>query len=100
MLPAHGVTITFPSGAFSDTVLIHYITQPVTDTGAMKHVGLFYTLGATYLSSGLPAELLPGQRYTITVSYDGQLVESGLAEAYLALYWWDGQKSLMRRLIL
>jgi hypothetical protein len=88
--PAPGVRIIFPSGAFTDTVMIHYAEQPVTNTGVMGHVDLFYTISATYQSSGLPAELQPGQHYTITLSYDPAKVPSGLDEADLALYYWDG----------
>jgi PKD repeat protein len=90
--PMPGVTITFPSGAFTDTVRIHYTKQPVTDTGVMGHVDLFYTISATYQASGLPAELQPGQHYTITLSYDPAKVPSGLDEADLALYYWDGSE--------
>jgi hypothetical protein len=85
--PAPGVTITAPSGAFTDTVVMNFRTHPVTNTGSLKHVGFFYELDCTYLSSGKPASLQPGERYTITVTYDEADVPPGVDEADLALFY-------------
>ncbi|MCP4544200.1 MAG: DUF11 domain-containing protein [Chloroflexi bacterium] len=88
--PSPGITITILGGTFTDTVVIHYAKQPVTDTGSLKNVGLFYKLHGTCLSNGLPAQLSPGQRYTITVTYQQEDVPPEVNEADLALYYWDG----------
>jgi hypothetical protein len=87
--PAPGVTITVPGGAFTDTVVFHYVSHPITSTGSLQHVGFFYELDCTYLSSGEQASLQPGQRYTITVTYDQADVPPGVNEADLALYYVD-----------
>ena len=91
--PSPGVTVTVVSDTFTDTVVIHYAEQPITDTGSLKNVGLFYELSATYLSSGLPAQLPPGQRYTITVTYRQEDVPPDVNEADLALYYWGSQEN-------
>lgn len=87
--PASGVTITVPAGAFTDTVVIHYTPHPITNTGSLQHVGFFYELDCTYLSTGATATLQPGQHYTITVTYDQNEVPAGVSEAGLALYTLD-----------
>lgn len=90
IMPTPGVTVTVAGGTFTDTVVIHYAEHPITDTGSLGNVGLFYELSATYLSTGLPADLPPGQRYTITVTYRQDNVPLGVNEADLALYYWNG----------
>ncbi|GIK39657.1 MAG: hypothetical protein BroJett011_34900 [Chloroflexota bacterium] len=88
--PTPGVTFTASSGIFSDTVLITYTPQPITSTGSLSNVGLFFKLDATYLSNGQPAQPQPGQHYTIKVTYRQEDVPVGMNEADLALYYWDG----------
>lgn len=88
--PSPSVTMTFPAGAFTDTVLIHYTVEPPSDTGTLQDVGVFFDLGATYQSSGLPAVLGPGETYTIVVGYREEDVPAGFNEAGLALYFWSG----------
>jgi photosystem II stability/assembly factor-like uncharacterized protein len=85
--PAPGVTITVPGGAFTDTVVLNFVPHPITNTGSLQHVGFFYELDCTYLSSGELASLQPGQRYTITVTYEQADVPPGVNEADLALYY-------------
>jgi uncharacterized delta-60 repeat protein len=88
--PTLGVTLSANSGVFSETVLLTYTPRPITSTDSLSHVGLFYELQAIYLSSGLPAQPQPGQSYTITVTYYQVDVPTGVDEADLALYYWDG----------
>ncbi|MFC2029729.1 FG-GAP-like repeat-containing protein [Chloroflexota bacterium] len=88
--PAPGVTITVPSGAFTDTVVINFVPHPITSTGSLKNVGFFFDLNAAYLSSGEQATLQPGKRYTITVTYDQADVPPGVNEADLALFYHTG----------
>jgi len=110
----NNIELRFPSGVVSQTVVVHYarnntaVTLPLV--GAMNAenglseptfrvmsnnnlVGVdrsFYVT-ATYESTGLPADLLPGASYTITVDYAD--TETGTAvENTLALYWWDGDQ--------
>jgi hypothetical protein len=87
--PEPGVTITAPAGAFTDTVVMNFRTHPITSTGSLQNVGFFYELASTYLSSGELASLQPGQRYTITVTYDQDDIPPGVNEADLALYYLD-----------
>jgi hypothetical protein len=84
---APGVTITVPGGAFTDTVVINYAPSPITGTGSLKSAGFFFELSAAYLSSGEPATLQPGMRYTITVTYDQADVPPGVNESDLALFY-------------
>ncbi|MCL4299379.1 MAG: hypothetical protein KJ077_26830 [Anaerolineae bacterium] len=88
--PAQGVTITANSGVFSQTVAITCTAQPITSTGSLSNVGLFFKLDATYLSNGLPAQPQLGQHYTIKVTYRQEDVLVGINEADLALYYWNG----------
>lgn len=88
--PALGTIITVISDTFTDTIVIDYSPQPASDTGGLSDVGLFYDLQATYLSSGQPAQLQPGQTYSISVTYQQEDVLPGVNEAHLALYSWDG----------
>lgn len=84
-----GGTITIPTNTFTDTVTLIYTPHPITNTGDLNHVGLFYTLDAIY-PNGDPAQPQPGQRYTITLAYQQADVPPGINEADLALYFWDG----------
>lgn len=90
--PSPDTTIDIPSGVFSDTVFINYITltHSITSTGALSDVGVFYELNANYLSDGSSAQPQPGTRYTITVTYQQENVPDGFDETNLALYNWDG----------
>ena len=39
-----------------------------------------------------PVQPLPGQSYSITLTYQQEDVPSGVDEAELALYYWDGSR--------
>jgi len=62
--PTTGTTITVGSNVFSDTVVLNYTTQPVTDTGTLVDVGLFYELSAVYLSAIPDVEICKNIGYT------------------------------------
>ena len=86
---AGDTTVTFPAGAFAQTVVITYTAQPDTSTGNLVGIGHFFEVTAVYSDTGQPASLQSGQIYTITVRYEeGKL--GGVAEGSLGIYWWNG----------
>jgi hypothetical protein len=87
--PTSQVSIKTGTGVFSETVLFDFELQPVTSTGTLEDIGLFYELDAFYQSSGLPAQPQPGKQYTITLNYKQKDVPTGVDEADLALYHWN-----------
>lgn len=89
-----GVTITIAPGTFSDTVVFIYHPIDPMPTAPLKHVNLFYEIEAIYVSSGLPAQPEPGQRYTISLTYQPQNIPPEIDEADLALYTWNGSQWL------
>lgn len=92
--PRDRTTLTFPPGAFTDTVVITYTSrsqQGVPALGSLVGIGRFFEVTAVYSATGRPAQLAPGQRFTITVEYTD--AERGPAvEDTLALYTWDGRQ--------
>ncbi len=72
---------------FSDTIVFDYIPQSASDTGSLSDVGLFFKLDVTYLSTGQPAQLQPGQTYSMAVTYEPSNAPDGVNEADLALYF-------------
>lgn len=83
------VSIFFPAGLFASDVVIDYARQPPLEV-SMQHIGLFYDLAATDIESGEPAEMAPGQTYSVTIQYDDTAVPIPFNESDLALYYWDG----------
>jgi hypothetical protein len=86
-----GRIITVPSGAFTEAVGIHFLELPGMDTAERPNVDVFYELYASDPDTGETAELQPGQRYRITVTYDDGDVPDGVDEGELGLYYWDGE---------
>ncbi len=87
----HGdTTIEIPAGAITDTIVItHTPAYGMPPEGNLTGIGHVFDITAVYSSTGQPAQLAPGQTYTITVQYTD--AEKGPAiENTLALYWWDG----------
>ena len=85
-------TIQIPAGAITDTVVI---TQSpaygMPPGGNLTGIGHVFDATAVYSSTGQPAQIAPGQTYTITVQYTD--AEKGPAiENTLALYYWDGSQ--------
>jgi hypothetical protein len=61
------------------------------DTDLLAGIGHTFEVTAIYSDTGQPAQLAPGQTYTITVHYTD--AEKGpVIEGTLALYYWDGNK--------
>ena len=85
-------TYTFSFGAFTDTVIITHTARfasEVPSPGVLRGIDHFFDVTAVYSSTGQPAQLAPGEIYTITVQYTD--AEKGAAvEDTLGLYWWDG----------
>jgi hypothetical protein len=90
--PAIGVTFIANSDAFTDAITINYVPRPITNTGTLRDIGLFYDLNGTYLSNGQPAQLQPGESYTIIVTYQQANVLTEVNEADLSLYFWNGSQ--------
>ena len=90
IFPASNVTVTLPGGAITDTIVLQFELQPDMTVSGMSDVGVFYELGPVYQSNGLPANLVSGTTYTITVSYREEDIPTGVDESDLALYYWDG----------
>ena len=86
---ADNTAYTFPSGTFTDTVVItHTVRFPgnAPSSGNLTDIGHVFEVTVIYSSTGEPAQ--PVQPYTITVQYTE--VEKGPAiEDTLGLYWWD-----------
>lgn len=85
------ITISTGSTTFTDTVK-WYITKfsdskAETAPGA---IGVMCELDAIYATDGQPAQIQPGQTYTITVTYDPAAVPTDYPEEKLALYYWNG----------
>jgi oligopeptide transport system substrate-binding protein len=82
--------IQIPAGAVTDTIIItHTLTHILPPGGNLTGIGHEFDITAVYSSTGQPAQLAPGQTYTITVHYTD--AEKGPAmENTLALYYWDG----------
>jgi hypothetical protein len=87
--PAENVTISLPTGLFSDTVVIDYQSLPHVATQGKADVGIFYELQATYLETGQPAQILPGKTYTVEATYADSAVSPQTNEADLGFYFWD-----------
>jgi len=82
-------TVTFPAGAFAQTVVITYTAQPPSSTGGLLSIGHFFDVTAVYSDTSQPASLQSGQTYTITVRYqEGKL--GGVPEGSLGIYHWNG----------
>ena len=85
-------TIQIPAGAVTTTVVITqspaYGTPPSGNFTGIDHV---FDVSAVYSNTGQPAQLAPGQTYTVSVQYTD--AEKGPAiENTLALYYWDGNQ--------
>ncbi|MGB9872429.1 MAG: peptide ABC transporter substrate-binding protein [Anaerolineae bacterium] len=83
-------TIQIPAGAITDTIVItHTPAYGMPPGGNLTGIGHVFDVTAVYSSTGQPAQIAPGQTYTVTVRYTD--AEKGPAiENTLALYYWDG----------
>jgi hypothetical protein len=81
--------LEFPAGAFDDTVVVtHTPSSGVPPQGDFAGIGEVFHINSVYDSTGLPAQLAPGQTYHTTVTYTDDGLGSVL-EQTLALYFWD-----------
>ncbi|MGC8945899.1 MAG: ABC transporter substrate-binding protein, partial [Anaerolineae bacterium] len=83
-------TIQIPAGAITDTIVItHTPAYGMPPGGNLTGIDHVFNVTAVYSGTGQPAQIAPGQTYTITVQYTD--AEKGPAiENTLALYYWDG----------
>lgn len=86
------VALSFGSNTFTDTVVLDYADQLTGDGGGLVEVGPFFELGATYLSSGQPAQAQPGKTYSMAVTYQESSLPPWVDEDELALYAWNGSR--------
>jgi hypothetical protein len=79
-------TFSFPAGTFGDPVVVTYTVRPPSTSGDLVGAGPFFDLSAAYLDTGQPAQIEPGQTYTVTIHYTNI---APVAEETLGLYGWD-----------
>jgi len=85
--PNGQTTLSFPAGAFSETVRITMtLSQPFIQQGNLRGIGYEVEVTAVYSTTNEPAQLLPDQTYTLTVIY--QHYPPAIEES-LALYYWN-----------
>ncbi len=89
----HGdTTVQAPAGAFTDTVtLTQAPAYGMPPGGNLASAGHVFELAAVYSAGGQPAQLAPGQAYTVTVRYTDAERWAAIEDT-LALYWWDGSR--------
>jgi len=82
-----GVTLIFPNGCITDTVVITYTPQVASTAGDLASTGYAFDLTAVYSNTGQVAWVASGQSYTTVVTYTniGPVIEND----NLGLYWWD-----------
>jgi oligopeptide transport system substrate-binding protein len=88
-------SVQIPAGAITGTVVVNESpAYGMPPSGSMTGIGHVFDVSAVYTgtdpgTANLPAQILPGHTYTITVHYSD--TEKGPAiENTLGLYWWDG----------
>lgn len=93
--PTTNITVTFPSGAFSEPVTVTYTTvNPVAHT--LTDIGVFYELTAVSTTTGQPAQLEPGETFTTLVQYDEANLPAGVSEDSLRLYYQTAAGAVQR----
>jgi hypothetical protein len=81
-------SLIFPAGAVSATVTVTHTPKTAAQlppTGELTGYRMF-ELTAVYSGSAIPANIVPGGRYTVSVDYTGAIV---VQDARLGLYSWD-----------
>ncbi len=89
ILPHDHITYTFPAGAFTETISIaHTPYRPwrLPSTAPLASSRHAFDVTAVYSDTGQPAQLAPGQHFTITID---PLDKGTLIPGTLALWWWD-----------
>ena len=84
-----GTAYTFPAGAFTAPVTVTHTAHRLWQlpaTGPLVAVGPAFDVTAVYTSTGQPAQIAPGQAFTVTVPYADSWVA---ASETLGLWWWD-----------
>jgi len=80
----------FPADAVTQTITLNYRhLWTDQDSGDLKGIGHTYEVTAVYSDTGQPAQIVPGQTYTVAVHYTD--AEKGpVIESTMAFYYWDG----------
>lgn len=89
MQPDLNVSFFMPQGLFPSSVVIDYARQPPPEV-SMTSIGLSYEILVTELETGEPAAPVPGQTYSVTITYE-DLAIAPSDEARLGLYYLDGE---------
>lgn len=89
------VTLHLPGGIADEPIVLYYAPLEQPNPTGRAHIGLFYELQATFLETGQPAQLLPGQQYEVAITYDEEALPAGMAEADLSLFYNEGGQWLM-----
>jgi len=83
-------TYLFPSGAFTDTVLItHTVIFSSTSSSSLEGIGHSFDITGVYSGTGQAAQ--PTEPYTITVQYTDEQ-KGAVNESTFAFYYWDGSQ--------
>ncbi|MGB0383473.1 MAG: VWA domain-containing protein [Ardenticatenaceae bacterium] len=91
--PNDQVQVDFPSGAVSTNTMLTYGVQstPSQDTGSLLFAGVSFQLHATDANGNTITNF--NQKFTIRIEYNDQdLLEMGIAEESLSLFFWDGSQ--------
>jgi hypothetical protein len=84
-----------PNGTFSGAINLTHIPRLENETPDapvdLRGIGHWFEIEATYEGSGLPAQPLSGQTYTLTVQYTDTEADH-INEETLGLYYWDGSR--------
>jgi len=84
--PDGAVNITVPTNTYTNTVSFRYEDKPAMTTGSLDSGGRFFAITAYYTDTWTIAPLLPGQRFTVTLTY----APSAVRQDTLGLYRFDG----------
>jgi hypothetical protein len=82
-----GAMFTAPANTFNVAVTVRYSQTGPVNTGAWRHVGVFYSIEAM---DGSGKVVTPTGKYTIKVPYSAAGLPSSIDESKLALYYKDG----------
>lgn len=89
--PDQNVSFYLPSGIFDSSVVIYYEKYPTPPLPyGMQPVDMFFEVQASYLESGMPAQLISGQTYDVKINYQDLPIPTHIPESALGLYFWDG----------
>jgi hypothetical protein len=87
-----GASYIFPANTFTSAVILTHTFRPAAQapsTGNLLGVNHFYQLNAVYSDTRQPAQIAPGQSYSVSIQYTDTDLGAAI-ENSLQLYYWDG----------